>query len=63
MKMIVNIISSYRNNILKIGGEESHKEVVVSIFKFAMTGIIYEIFVRQKKYFEIDSSELKKKAK
>lgn len=61
--MIVNIISSYRNNILKIGGEESLKEVVIQIFKFAMTGIIYEVFVRQKKYFEIDSSELKKKAK
>lgn len=45
---------------MKIGGEESLHRVIVSVFNSVMSGIILEILVREKKYFEVDHMEVKK---
>ena len=63
MKTVVSLISTYRGNIIKIGGEESLHKVIVKIFEFVMDGIILELMMREKKYFEMENLDSKKIAK
>ena len=51
MKNVVSLISTYRSNVIKIGGEESLHQVILKVFEFVMDGIIFELLVREKKYF------------
>lgn len=63
MKSVVSVVSTYRGNILKIGGEESLHVVIVRILGFVMDGLILEVLVRERKYFEMDNMDAKKVAK
>ena len=40
MKVIVQTITNYKGNIIKIGGEESLQKVIIEVFGFVMSGII-----------------------
>ena len=51
MKTVVNMVNNFRNNIIKIGGLEALQGVVTAMLDTAMTGILLEIFMREKKYF------------
>lgn len=51
MKTVVNMVNNFRNNIVKIGGLEALQGVVTAMLDTAMTGILLEIFMREKKYF------------
>lgn len=51
MKTVVNMVNNFRNNIIKIGGLEALQGVVTAMLDTVMTGILLEIFMREKKYF------------
>ena len=46
MKSAVSLIKAYKDNILKIGGEEALHSVIVAILGYLMEGIILEILMR-----------------
>lgn len=45
---------------MKIGGEATLHSIIVAVLGYLMEGIILEILMREKKYFDIESISLKK---
>lgn len=54
LKAIATIVETYQSNIIKLEGLEGLHTVIVEVFKYVMQGVVYEVLVRGKKYFEID---------
>ena len=55
MKIVANLISNYRHNIMKVSGEVGFVSVIKTLFEEATGGVILELLLRLKKYNEIDN--------
>lgn len=60
MKTVVNMVNNFRNNIIKIGGLEALQGVVTAMLDTVMTGILLEIFMREKNTSKLMGLILKK---
>ncbi len=63
MKTVVTMINNFKGNIIKIAGNNGLERVVSAMFNLVMTGIMLEIFMREKKYFDVDTTDPKKLTK
>ena len=57
---LFKLISTYKNNILKIAGNEALQLIIRKLFSYLMESLVVEMFNRLKKYFEIDSIDRSK---
>lgn len=61
MKVIVNLSSSCRVNVIKVSGEEGLVVVLRRLFEVAAGGVILELLMRLRKYYEVDKIALQSK--
>jgi ribosomal protein S8 len=54
MKIIATLSTNCKANVLKVSGEEGYIHVIKVLFELVTTGIIYELLMRLRKYYEID---------
>lgn len=58
MKVIVTLSGNCKVNVVKVSGEEGLIVVLKRLFELAAGGIILELLMRLKKYYEIDKISL-----
>lgn len=54
LKKIASLIETYSTNIIKLESIQGLHQVIVHVFAYVMENLVYEVLVREKKYFEID---------
>lgn len=63
MKVVVNIVNTYKGNIVKLCGIEGFHVLVVRLFELVSTNIILEILVRVRRYYEVDKININQSGK
>jgi hypothetical protein len=60
MKVIAILSNNCKNNVLKVSGDEGLIHILKTLFELVAGGIIFELLMRLKKYYEIDKIVIKK---